>query len=571
MADERTIGQRRIDQIKAKNQADEIDAIKGIPKLLNQVNKRFAEDILGKFIKETKSGNLTLDKAAIEADAAGAGKAIKEYQREGAIKAELEDLSDDVKAGFKKLGEDSKQLQKRDAEGNKKFLQKLFGTPGDRKQAQAEMVELFKSLPGKITNKLGNVLKGAFASIKDGIGTFFDIIKTGLLLIGGIAALEAFAEGWEKATAWMGANAGFGDKLASGFANIVGSFTNMTEAETQELAIKMAGLFESIGNVIKRIITAFTNILGLGVDEDSRTLGDKIKDWSIAIGTSLLLFTNIASTMATKVLVALGSLFKQVVVFLFGIIFGKNSLLRTNAILGGSKMMAALKALRVASLAFLTVTIPAMAATVGGLVMAVGTFLLTNPIGWIILALIAVGTALYVFWDDIKAMFQAVQDAGGIFIYMRLAWAKVTDGFGRFVNGLIDFYNYMVDKVNYVLPGPFELSKISSSKRFTTDNASRIRAEMQANREEAEQTRNLEAATQERQNNVPGAGMEDLSAQMADFEAQMQGFNLENMGAGNMELKMPVINNQSQTTNITQSVLKTRPGYTLDFNGAYSY
>ena len=94
---------------------------------------------------------------------------------------------------------------------------------------------------------------------------------------------------------------------------------------------------------------------------------------------------------------------------------------------------------------------------------------------------------------------------------------------------------------------------------------------MQANREEAEQTRNLEAATQERQNNVPGAGMEDLSAQMADFEAQMQGFNLENMGAGNMELKMPVINNQSQTTNITQSVLKTRPGYTLDFNGAYSY
>jgi len=45
---------------------------------------------------------------------------------------------------------------------------------------------------------------------------------------------------------------------------------------------------------------------------------------------------------------------------------------------------------------------------------------------------------------------------------------------------------------------------------------------------------------------------------------------LENMGA-NMEFKMPVINNQSQTTNITQSVLKTRPGYTLDFNGAYSY
>ena len=223
MADERTIGQRRIDQIKAKNQADEIAAIKGIPKLLNQVNKRFAEDILGKFIKETKSGNLTLDKAAIEADAAGAGKAIKEFQREGAIKAELEDLSDDVKAGFKKLGEDSKQLQKRDAEGNKKFLQKLFGTPGDRKQAQAEMVELFKSLPGKITNKLGNVLKGAFASLKDGVGTFFDIIKTGLLLIGGLAALESFAEGWDKATDWMGENATFGDKLASGFANIIGS------------------------------------------------------------------------------------------------------------------------------------------------------------------------------------------------------------------------------------------------------------------------------------------------------------------------------------------------------------
>lgn len=570
MADERTIGQRRIDAIQAKNQAEEIAAIKGLPKLLNQVNKKFAEDILGKFIKETKSGNLTLDKEAIASDAAGAGKAIKEFQAEGTIKAELEDLSDNVKAGFKKLGDDSKQLQKRDAEGNKKFLQKLFGTPGDRKQAQAEMVELFKSLPGKITNKLGNVLKGAFASLKDGVGTFFDIIKTGLLLIGGLAALESFAEGWDKATDWMGENATFGDKLASGFANIIGSFTKMSEAETQQLAETMAGYFETIGNIIGRIVTAFTNILGLGVDEESRTLGDKIKDWSIAIGTSLLLFTNIASTMAVKVLSALGMLFKQVVVFLGGIIFGKNSLLRTNAILAGKKMKAALMALRVASLAFLTVTIPAMAATIGSVVMAIGTFLLTNPIGWIILALIAVGAALYIFWDDIKAMVQAVQDAGGIFIYMRLAWAKVTDGFGRFVNGLIDFYNYMVDKVNKVLPARFELSKISSSKKFATDSAAKIKGEMEANRAAAEEQRQIEAESMGNQNNVPGAGMEGLSTDMADFQAAMSGFNMDNMG-GNTEIAMPVINNQSMTNNITQTVLKTRPGYTLDFNGAYSY
>ena len=74
----------------------------------------------------------------------------------------------------------------------------------------------------------------------------------------------------------------------------------------------------------------------------------------------------------------------------------------------------------------------------------------------------------------------------------------------------------------------------------------------------------------ENQNNVPGAGMEGLSADMADFEAAMAGFNMDNMG-GNTEIAMPVINNQSQTNNITQTVLKTRPGYTLDFNGAYGY
>ena len=572
MADEKTIGQRKIEALQRKNQAEEIAAIKGLPTLLNKVNKKFAEDLMGSFIKETKSGNLTLDKAAIQADPAAAQKAIKEFQAEGTIKADIDNLSDSVKNGFKKLGDDSKQLQKRDAEGNKKFLQKLFGTPGDRKQAQAELLNTFKEMPGKITNKLGTVLKGAFASLKDGVGTFFDIIKTGLLLIGGLAALEAFVMGWDKAEDWLSKNPNFGDRLAAGLTGIVQAFTGMTDTEAKELAIKLADKFQIVTNIIKRIGEAFGNILGLNTEEESRSLFDKIKDWSIAIGTTLLLFTNIASTMAVAVIKGAFSLLYQAGLLLLNTKFLSARFLKVNFYLGGKKIKAALTALRLGAIAFATVTIPAMAATIWTMVTAVGAFLVSNPIGWIILALLAVGAALYIFWDDIKAMNQAISDAGGIFIFMKYAWAKVTDGFGRFVNGIIDFYNYMVDKVNKVLPARFELSKIGSSSRFATNSAAKIRDEMLANKLAAEEKRSIDAAAMEVQDNTPGGNVPSESEQLAAFENEMAQLNAGlGGGGGDFNLAMPVVNNNNQTNNLTQTVLKTRPGYTLDFNGAYGY
>ena len=562
-ADEKTIGQRRIEAIQRKNIAAEVDAIKGLPKLLNSVNKQFAEDILGKFVKETSKGNLTLDKKAIAADPAEAAKLIKEFQAEGTIKAELDDLSDEVKAGFKKLGEDSKAIQKRDSEGNKKFLQKLFGTPGDRKQAQAEMIERIKNLPGEIGEKITIGLKGAFESIKDGVGTFFDIIKTGLLLIGGLAALEAFAEGWNKATQFLGANAGFGDKLASGLANVIGTFTGMTEGEIQELATNLAGKFETVGNIIKRIGEAFANILGLGVDEDSRTLGDKIKDWSIAIGTSLLLFTNLASFMAKSVLTGIASLGKQVVLFGVNLLASGFGMIRTNAVLGGTKLMNALKSLRLAAVAFATVTIPAMASMLGGMVMAVGTFLLTNPIGWIILAIAAIGGLLYVFWDDIMALKKQIDDAGGYMLFMKLAWAQVVDAFGHFVNGLIDFYNFVVSKAN-LIPG-VSLDPIADSSRFATDGAAKIRTQMQANMKAAQQRDAELAAAQNEQPNQPGGDVVNMDAELADMMAQMEQFNMDNMGGATVNTVAP-ITNVTNNSSMTTTVLRTRPGYSMDLN-----
>ena len=562
-ADEKTIGQRRIEAIQRKNIAAEVDAIKGLPKLLNSVNKQFAEDILGKFVKETSKGNLTLDKKSIAADPAEAAKLIKEFQAEGTIKAELDDLSDEVKAGFKKLGEDSKALQKRDAEGNKKFLQKLFGTPGDRKQQMAELFELIKRTPGKIFTGIGEKLKDAFSSLKDGVGTFFDIIKTGLLLIGGLAALEAFADGWSKATKFLGPNADFGDKLASGLANVIGIFTGMTEGEIQELAINLAGKFEIVGNIIKRIGEAFKNILGLGVDDESRTLGDKIKDWSIAIGLSVLFFTNIVSTMAKSVLTSLASLGKQVILFGLNLLKSSFSMLFTNSILGGSKLMNALKALRVAAVSFAMVTIPAMASMLGGMVMSVGAFLLTNPIGWIILAVAAIGALLYVFWDDIMALKKQIDDAGGFMLFMKLAWAKVTDAIGHFMNGLIDFYNWVVSKAN-LIPG-ISLDPIAESNKFTTDGAAKIREQMAANMKAAQQRDAELAAAQNEQPNQPGGELPNMDAELADMMSQMEQFNLGNMGGATVNTVAP-ITNVTNNSSMTTTVLRTRPGYSMDLN-----
>jgi len=568
MAEEQSINQRKIQLLKEKNIADEIKNLGSLNEIIRR-NKKIADQMLDSFTK-SDGKKTVIDQEAVAKDVDGARKALIEFQKQASASADVEGKADSTKEAIDALGVKLQDLQKRDNEGDKKFLMKLFGTPGDRKQAQAEMKQFFMDLPKKIGLKLSGIVNKAFSSIKDGIGTFFDILKTGLLLLGGLAALDGFIDGWSNAERWLGANANFGDRLASGLTGIVRAFKPMTDEEAAALAENLAGKFETLTAIIKRIGTAFGNILGLNTDAESQSLFDKIKDWGIAITTSLLLFTNIASTMAVGIIKQAGKLFYQVGLFALNSKFLSARYLKINAILAGRKLKAALTGLRLGMIAFATVTIPAMAATIWGMVSAVGVFLVSNPIGWIILALLAVGALFYVFWDQISAMHKAVKDSGGYILHLKLMWAKVTDAIGSFANMFIGWYNSIIS----YLPEFMRPRQIPKSSMFATDSADKIKAEMTQNmREAAERDAALETAQLEQQNNVSaydmGSGSE--AAELADFEAQMAALGINSEGTTTTNNAAAFTQNIVNTNNNTSVALKTRPGYTMDFGSAYSY
>lgn len=128
----------------------------------------------------------------------------------------------------------------------------------------------------------------------EGIKTGFDGIKTGLKDLGKALALDKlgkkaggfwdflkkvfgaglatvgileFINGFNKADEIFGKNADFSEKLSAGLANVIGSFTGLTEGEIAELAFKIDEVFTNIYNFVSAEVVKVQNTLRSSMDE----------------------------------------------------------------------------------------------------------------------------------------------------------------------------------------------------------------------------------------------------------------------------------------------------------------
>ena len=159
-------------------------------------------------------------------------------------------------------------------------FRKYFGTMGDFKQ-------FISKLGGGAMDKAGEVGTKISDKVKDGFAFIFDIIKFGLVLFGGLTALQGFMSGWNNAFAWFGENASFGDKLASGLAGIVQAFTGLTDEEAKGVAENAAYYINGVMNFLKRIVAAFGNVTGLRDREEGESM---IGDAALIVGSLLFMF-----------------------------------------------------------------------------------------------------------------------------------------------------------------------------------------------------------------------------------------------------------------------------------------
>ena len=119
----------------------------------------------------------------------------------------------------------------------------------------------FKNLIGSISslsNSIGGWMKGVGSKAFDKAGSLFKNIMNDIaeiaIVVAAIVAGFSFFKGWQKATEWFGENADLGQKLASALAQIVGSFLGMDEEGTKNLAMKIAGIFQSIKDTFQFIV-----------------------------------------------------------------------------------------------------------------------------------------------------------------------------------------------------------------------------------------------------------------------------------------------------------------------------
>lgn len=162
---------------------------------------------------------------------------------------------------FKKLTKEQSTAVKNQRKDLKKAAE---NAPADVTEGLAKFLGVdFKS---EFFGRLNSISSG-FKDIKNGfkdlgkalaldkvgkkVGGFWDFLKkvvgAGFATVG----LLKFLEGWNKANDYFGENAGFSEKLAAGLANVIGSFTGMTEGEIKQLAVDLNTKFEAFWEFMK--------------------------------------------------------------------------------------------------------------------------------------------------------------------------------------------------------------------------------------------------------------------------------------------------------------------------------
>lgn len=164
----------------------------------------------------------------------------------------------------------SRQAATEKASGIKEALEKQTAqlkasptgdTAGDEAQRQKRRDAVFNTLQKTslgIQKSLGKI-----ASITK-IGPVLKKLEESLLgaITAGAAAFGAikFLEGIKKAQDWFGDNPTFGQTIASGIAEVIGSLFGLTEEEKKNMAIGINDFFTTVGNFFKNLSEKFKKI-----------------------------------------------------------------------------------------------------------------------------------------------------------------------------------------------------------------------------------------------------------------------------------------------------------------------
>ena len=157
-----------------------------------------------------------------------------------------------------------KGVEKAITEGNKKF----FGADYAEKFFDG-IKSMTNAVSGFAKDKLGKAAgagKGMFDKLKN------MAIEIGLALAALIGAFTFF-KGWDKAIKWFGENADIGDKLASAFANMIGSLLGFSEEETKKFAQGLSNIFHKLWEFVGRAFDGLKDmILGLVNGDGGRVI-----------------------------------------------------------------------------------------------------------------------------------------------------------------------------------------------------------------------------------------------------------------------------------------------------------
>ena len=319
--------------------------------------------------------------------------------------------------GIKKFDRDKIERQQ-------KFWGKYFGTPGDFRQKFQGIADIGKNLKDTVVATFDKI--PGVQAIKSGIGTFFDIVKAGIMLVGGLIALQAFIDGFGKATERLGK----GDLIASfssGLASIVQVFTSMDEESTIELAERLDSGFNRLKDILIGITSALGRVLGIvpRIEGETDTLGTYLGDYSIALATAVAAFPGLTLALGKLAWFTTFTLIPMIYTF-------------------GASLLATLKG---ATIAIGFIQVPLVPFIGVGLLIA-GAF-----------GVLVYG--LYKLYDAIKGV--ADENFGGISNMFSLAFAYVKDGFAKAINGVISFVNGLIEMFNSVSPVdipliPYEMS-----------------------------------------------------------------------------------------------------------------
>lgn len=292
-----------------------------------------------------------------------------------------------------------------DASGFEKVIAKYLGTPGDYASYQEKLIGSLRAIP--------DAVKGfGAAAVEKGkgiLGAFFEALKAGVMLVGGLVALQGFIEGIGKVNKFFEGEDGIGmvESFAAGIAGIVQAFTGMSDKDAGELAQKVATGMNFVVDGMMAIIGAFARLSGLQerTNEADQGFMAIAKDFGIAIGAILFLFS--------------GTLFP---------IIGFLATTAIPAIVSGLVLLGGFLA---------TTLLPA----IGALLLPFAPFIIG-------IGLIAAAIAV------------SAEKVGGLGNYIELSIAKLKDGFINFINSVANFINGLIEMIPYPFRPDFRIPLI---------------------------------------------------------------------------------------------------------------